>query len=167
VTPEELVERLGARFGDVSLAYGEVTAITSREELVEQLEALKEDRDLGFDFLSDVSGTDWPDNDLRFWVAYHLYSLEGKHRVRVKVGVSESDAHIPTITGLFPGADFLEREVYDMLGVEFDGHPDMRRILLPEDWEGHPHRKDEELGGVKTQYKGGAFIPPVDQRLQK
>jgi NADH-quinone oxidoreductase subunit C len=167
VTPEELVERLGPRFDDISLAHGEVTVVTTRERLVEQLVALKGDPELGFDFLADVSGTDWPDRDLRFWVAYHLYSIEGKHRLRLKVGVPENDAHVPTITEVFPGADFLEREVYDMLGVEFDGHPDMRRILLPEDWDGHPHRKDEELGGVRTQYKGGAFIPPIDQRLHK
>lgn len=164
MTPEELAERLESRFDDVVLAYGEVTVITAREKIVEQLESLKADADLRFDFLADVSGTDWPDRDPRFWVAYHLYSMEKKHRLRVKVGAPESDTHIPTVTGVFPGADFLEREVYDMLGVEFDGHPDMRRILLPEDWEGHPHRKDEELGGVKTQFKG-AYIPPVDQRL--
>ena len=145
MTPEELVKRLGSHFDDTSLAYGEVTMITTREELVDQLAALKEDPDLRFDFLSDISGADWPDRDPRFWVAYHLYSMEGKHRLRLKVGVSEDDAHIPTSTGVFPGAGFLEREVFDMLGVEFDGHPDMRRILLPEDWEGHPHRKDEEL----------------------
>jgi len=164
VTPEELVERLGSRFDEVSVAHGEVTAVTTREKIVEVLSSLKTEPGLAFDFLADISGTDWPDRELRFWVAYHLYSMDEKHRLRVKVGVTENGAHIPTVTGLFPGANFLEREVFDMLGVEFDGHPDLRRILLPEDWEGHPHRKDEELGGVKTQFKG-TFIPPVDQRL--
>jgi len=165
-SPEELLEALGSRFEDGFVARDEVTVIGSAETLVADLEALKADKALSFDFFADVSATDWPGRDPRFWVAYHLLSLKHNHRLRIKVGVSESDPHLPTVTGVFPGAEFMERELYDMLGVIFDGHPDLRRILLPEDWDIHPHRKDYELGGVKTQYKGGAFIPPVDQRLR-
>jgi len=161
LSPEELIERLRSRFDEASVSLGEATVITTREKLVEEIAFLKGD---GFDFLSDVTGTDWPEQEPRFWIAYHLYSMEQKHRIRVKIGVPIEDLVVPTITEIFPGADFMEREVFDMLGIDFSGHPDMRRILLPEDWEGHPHRKDHDLGGVRTQFKGH-FIPPVDQRL--
>lgn len=164
MTPEALQDALSAHFDEILGARGEVTVITERERLLDDLAFLAEEPGLSFNFLADVSATDWPGRERRFWVAYHLYSLEENHRVRVKVGLAEDDAHLPTVIERFPGANFMEREVYDMLGVTFDGHPDLRRILLPEDWTIHPHRKDEELGGVRTAYKG-AFIPPVDQRL--
>jgi NADH-quinone oxidoreductase subunit C len=83
--------------------------------------------------------------------------------MRVRVGVSGSDPRLPSVTSLFPTADWHERETYDFYGIEFEGHPDLRRILLPDGWEGWPLRKDEELGGVDTRYRG-AFIPPVDRR---
>jgi len=165
VSPEELVSRLGSRFGDVLVASHGVSVVTGRERLLDDLAFLRDEPGLAFDFLSDLTGIDWPGRDLRFWVAYHLYSVKEKHRVRVKIGVPETDPHLPTATELWPGANFMEREVFDMLGVVFDDHPDMRRILLPEDWEGHPHRKDHELGGVNTRFKD-AFIPPIDQRLR-
>jgi NADH-quinone oxidoreductase subunit C len=164
VSPEELAQALEGRFDEVTVALGEVTCVVARENLVARLTELRDEDALGFNFLSDLSGVDWPEREKRFWIAYHLLSLEHGHRVRLKVGVAEDDAVIPTATGVFPGAEFMEREVFDMLGVDFEGHPDMRRILMPEDWEGHPHRKDYDLGGVKTQYKG-AYIPPVSERL--
>jgi NADH-quinone oxidoreductase subunit C len=164
VTPAELLERLSDRFDDGFVSRDEITVITDRASLLEDLAFLKSEAGLDFDYLADVSATDWPGRELRFWLAYHLYSIAEKHRICLKVGLAEDDAHAPTITELFPGANFMEREVYDMFGVVFDDHPDLRRILLPEDWTIHPQRKDEELGGVRTQYKG-AFVPPVDQRL--
>jgi NADH-quinone oxidoreductase subunit C len=96
-------------------------------------------------------------------VVYELSSTELHHRLRVKVGLPEEDPRVPSVTGLFPTADWHERETYDFFGVVFDGHPDLRRILLPDDWEGWPLRKTEELGGVNTRFHG-AFIPPVDRR---
>ncbi len=107
--------------------------------------------------------TDWPGREPRFWVAYELFSTTHHHRLRVKVGLSEADARVPSVTSLFPTANWHEREAYDFFGIVFDGHPDLRRILLPDGWEGWPLRKDEPLGGVNTRYEG-AFIPPVDRR---
>jgi NADH-quinone oxidoreductase subunit C len=127
------------------------------------LGGLRDDPELSLDFLSDVTATDWPERDPRFWVAYQLYSIRHHHRLRVKVPLGPDEAHVPSVTALFAGADWYEREVYDFFGIVFDGHPDLRRIELPEGWRGHPLRKTEELGGVNTRYHG-AFIPPVDRR---
>jgi NADH-quinone oxidoreductase subunit C len=153
---------LAARFADVVEARGEITVTVGRDELVDALSWLREHQ--GFTFLSCVTATDWPGNDPRFWIAYEMRTIGGPvRRIRVKVGLPESDPHIPSVTEPFPTANWLEREVFDLYGVVFDGHPDLVRILLPDDWDGHPLRKDEELGGVDTRYHG-AFIPPVDTR---
>ena len=160
----ELAERVESRFPDAIVARGEVTVIVEPPKLLESLEWLREEPDLWFDFLSDLSASDWPDRDPRFWVAYHLTSTRHSHRIRVKTGAPEKDARLPSATGLFPTANWHEREVFDMFGVRFDGHPGLTRIFMPDDWEGHPQRKTESLGGVPTRYHG-AFIPPVDERL--
>jgi NADH-quinone oxidoreductase subunit C len=161
--PDELAQALRTHFSDVQVARGEVTVIVEAEDLLASLEYLRADAGLEFDFLSDLSATDWPEATPRFWLAYHLYSTRHRHRVRVKVGLLEGHPRVPTVTGLFPTANWLEREVFDFFGVAFDGHPDLRRIIMPDDWEGYPLRKDYSLGGVGTHYKG-AFIPPVDER---
>jgi NADH-quinone oxidoreductase subunit C len=164
VNPAELAERLGARFPDVLVARGEVTLIVQRDDLVETLRALRDDAELDLSFLSCVTATDWPGTDPRFWVIYQLRSIATALTLRVKVGLPGADPHVPTVTGLFPTANWHEREIWDLYGIVFDGHPDLTRILLPDGWEGHPLRKDEPLGGVDTRYHG-AFIPPVDTRL--
>src|SRR6266536_221790 len=161
--PNALAARLRERFPEVLEARGEVTVFAEPEKLHGALRWLWGQDDLAFDFLSDVTATDWPESTPRFWLAYHLRSLRHHHRVRVKVGLSGDEPHVPSVTPLFAGANWLEREVYDFFGVVFDGHPDLRRIEMPEDWVGHPLRKDQPLAGVNTQYKG-AFIPPPDQR---
>jgi len=160
---EELAGRLKDRFAEVLEARGEVTVTVAADQLLRALRYLREEPDLSIGFLSDVTATDWPALNPRFWVAYHLASHEHRHRVRVKVGLPASDPHVPSVTPIYPTANWLEREVYDFFGVVFDGHPDLRRIEMPEGWVGHPLRKDEPLAGVNTQYKG-AFIPPPDQR---
>jgi NADH-quinone oxidoreductase subunit C len=96
-------------------------------------------------------------------MAYHLRSPERNLRVRVKAGLPEDDLRVASAVEVFPAAEWQEREVFDLFGVVFDGHPDLRRVLMPDDWEGHPLRKDHPLGGVPTQYKG-ATVPPPDQR---
>jgi len=100
----------------------------------------------GFDFCSDVTATDWPLRAQRFDMIYALCSIRDRNRVRIKVRVGE-DETVPSVCGLWPAANWLEREVYDMFGVNITGHPDRRRILMPDDWQGHPQRKDYPLEG--------------------
>ncbi|MEX0988996.1 MAG: NADH-quinone oxidoreductase subunit C [Actinomycetota bacterium] len=163
--PDELAHRVATRYPDVLTARGETTVILDRGLLLDALVWLRDEPDLGFDSLSCLTATDWPEQQLRFWVAYELYSLTHRHRLRVKVGVAENDARVPTVTFLFPTANWHERETYDFFGIVFVGHPALERILMPEGWEGHPLRKDYGLGGVNTQYTDGKFIPPIDERL--
>jgi NADH-quinone oxidoreductase subunit C len=160
---EELAARIREGFRDVLLARGEVIVVVGRDELVDALVRLRDQPDLSFGFLSSITATDHPGREPRFWVVYELRSVEHVHRLRLKVGLPGDDPLVPSVTPLFPTANWHEREVWDLFGIVFDGHPDLDRILLPDDWEGHPLRKDEELGGVGTQYHG-AFIPPVDER---
>jgi NADH-quinone oxidoreductase subunit C len=164
VRPEAIAQRVAPRYPDTFVARDEVTSLIERWELIEALAFLREDPELSFGFLSSVTASDWPGADPRFWVVYELRSMEHKHRTRVKVGLQEADPHVPSATGMFPTANWHERETFDFFGIVFDGHPDLTRILLPDDWEGYPLRKTEELGGVNTRYHG-AFIPPVDTRL--
>ena len=145
-------------------ARGEVTVVVDRTELLDVLREFRDDADLRFAFMASVTATDWPTHDPRFWMAYELASWEHIHRLRVKVGVPEGDASVPSVTPMFPTAEWHERETYDMFGITFDGHPDLRRILMPDDWVGHPLLKTEELGGVDTAFRG-AFMPPVDRRV--
>ena len=161
---EELAERIRERFPDALHARGEVTVFVERSELLDALVRIRDQPDLSFRFLSSVTATDHPGRTPRMWVVYELRSVEHAHRIRIKVGLPEDDLHVPSVTSVYPTADWHERETFDLFGVVFDGHPDLDRILLPDDWEGHPLRKDEELGGVGTWYHGGAFIPPVDER---
>ena len=156
-------DRLLERFPDAVVARGEVTLVVDRRELLDRLRELRDVAGLSFDFLSDLTASDWPDREPRYWLACHLWSSGHRRRVRVKVGLASEDAVVPSVVSLYPTADWFEREVYDFYGIDFDGHPDLRRIIMPDDWDGHPLRKDYGLGGVDTQYKG-AFIPPVDTR---
>jgi len=159
----DLAERVSAISRDVVITRDEVTAYAEPEELLGMLAALRDDGDLSFDSLSSLTVVDWPERTPRFWVAYELYSMAHRHRLRVKVGLPAEDPRVPSVTPMFPTANWHEREAWDFFGVVFDGHPDLVRILLPDDWDGFPLRKTEELGGVDTLYHG-AFIPPVDRR---
>jgi NADH-quinone oxidoreductase subunit C len=163
VTATELADRLRDRFPEIALALGEATIVVGRGELLGTLERLREDPEISLRFLSSVTATDHPGRVPRYWVVYELASIERGHRLRVKVGVPGEDARIPSVVGLYPTANWHEREVFDLFGVAFESHPDLTRILLPDGWDGHPLRKTEELGGVDTRFKG-AFVPPVDRR---
>jgi NADH-quinone oxidoreductase subunit C len=142
---------------------GELTLHIVPAKIAEVCQVMRDDEALRFELCSSVSGVDYLNGDARrLHVTYHLTSMTYRRRVRleaaVPVGVS-----LPSVTSIYPTADWQEREVYDMFGVVFDGHPNLTRILMPDDWEGHPQRKDYPLGGVPVEYKG-AEIPPPDQR---
>jgi len=126
---------------------GDHTAVVTRESILDLLTFCRNDAELEFDLLVDITAVDnlrFPgrEDGPRFEVVYHLYSTAHNHRVRLKVRVEEDDAHVPTASPLWPIANWLEREVWDMFGVRFDGHPDLRRLLLYEEFVGHPLRKD-------------------------
>ena len=159
----DLAERARAISPDVVVSREEVTVVVGREALLDALTAFRDDTELSLDALSSLTAVDFPERTSRFWMAYELYSTAYHHRLRVKVGLPGDDAHVASVTPMFPTANWHEREVWDFFGIVFDGHPDLVRILLPDDWEGFPLRKTEELGGVDTRYHG-AFIPPVDRR---
>jgi NADH-quinone oxidoreductase subunit C len=159
----DLAERVSAISRDVVITRDEVTAYAEPDELLGMLAALRDHGDQSIESLSSLSAVDWPERTPRFWVAYELYSMVHRHRLRVKVGLPAEDPRVPSVTPMFPTANWHEREAWDFFGVVFDGHPDLARILLPDYWDGFPLRKTEELGGVDTLYHG-AFIPPVDRR---
>ena len=131
-------------------ALGETTVIVPREHLVAACEFLKATPGFDFNMLADLCGFDrGPEEEPRFEVNYHLFSTRHYHRLRLKVLLNEEDARVPTVTGVWRTANWHERETYDLFGVIFDGHPDLRRILLPEDWQGHALRKDFPLRGYE------------------
>ena len=127
----------------VSFWVGDWTVIVPVNRLLDVARHL---RSVGFDFCSDVTASDWPQRPQRFDVIYALYSIRNRQRIRVKVRAAENEP-VPSVTGIWPAANWLEREVYDLFGVAFTGHPDLRRILMPEDWQGYPQRKDYPLEG--------------------
>jgi NADH-quinone oxidoreductase subunit C len=131
----------------VSYYIGDWTIVVPLTQITAALQHLRDAPDAAFDFCSDVTATDWPPRpEGRFDLIYCLYSTRHRHRVRVKVRAGEHDP-VPSVTGIWPAANWLEREVYDMFGVNFTGHPDRRRILMPDDWQGFPQRKDYPLEG--------------------
>ncbi len=133
---------------DVKEAHGEVTVTTPREHIVDVCQFLRDEH--GFDMLADLCGADnGPEEDPRFEVNYHLFSTIHFKRLRLKVLLSEDDAHVESVTTVWRTADWHERETYDLMGVKFDGHPDLRRILLPSDFDGHALRKDYPLRGYE------------------
>ena len=135
---------------EVINAFGETTVVVPREHLVGVCSFLKGSAETRFDFLADICGADrGPEEDPRFEVNYHLFSTTKHHRIRLKVVLSETDVHVPTVTTVWRTANWHERETFDLFGVIFDGHPDMRRILLPDDWQGHALRKDFPLRGYE------------------
>ncbi len=143
---------------------GELTLHIKAERIVEVAKAMRDDESLRFELCSSVSGVDYLGSDeRRLHVAYHLTSMTYRRRVRLEVAVGTEHPHVPSVCSVYPTADWQERETYDMFGIIFDGHPALTRILMPDDWEGYPQRKDYPLGGVPVEYKG-AEIPPPDRR---
>jgi NADH-quinone oxidoreductase subunit C len=143
---------------------GEITFHVRREDLPFVAQMLRDDEALRFELLSSVSGVHYPnDTGRELHAVYHLLSMTYNRRVRLEVTAPDSDPHIPSIVSIYPTSDWHERETWDMFGIVFDGHPALTRILMPDDWPGHPQRKDYPLGGIPVEYKGGS-VPPPDQR---
>lgn len=163
--PAGLVDRVLPRLEELggvrSESFDQVHVRVPRERIVEAVAAC---RRAGFEQLSDVLGIDWleyPGHEgPRFTVVYNLYSLRDRERLMLRVNVDDGEP-IPSIAPSWRAAGFMEREVYDMFGIEFDGHPDLRKLLTPEDLDGHPHRKDFPLGETPTLFNDGRFIDPA------
>jgi NADH-quinone oxidoreductase subunit C len=171
---DEMADELAAAFGrrgipasaiyQTTVAHREITFYVAREHLTGVLWALRDEPQLRFELCSSISGVDYGEGvPQRLHSVYHLTSMTWRRRVRLEVCVDVSDPHVPSAVEMYPTADWHEREAYDMFGIVYDGHPALTRILMPDDWEGHPQRKDYPLGGIPVEYKG-AEIPPPDQR---
>jgi NADH-quinone oxidoreductase subunit C len=150
-----LIDRVQKAFPDAVLETriykDEVTHRVDRKALLSICDFLKKDSELQMNCLVDVLGVDYTPLAPRFEVVYHLLSIPGRHRIRLKVKIDEGES-IPTVTGIWPAADWPEREAYDMFGIVFDGHPNLKRIYMAPDWEGFPLRKDYPLRGYKDEY---------------
>jgi len=150
----KLREKFAASVLDVKEFRGEVTVTVTRENIVEICNFLKSS--LAYNLCTDVTAVDYlGKQDPRFMMVYNLYSIPNKDRLRVKAGVPEADCTIDSVSGVWKSANWLEREVYDLMGVTFNNHPDLRRILMTDDWVGHPLRKDYPVQGPDREpYKG-------------
>ncbi|MCZ7421414.1 MULTISPECIES: NADH-quinone oxidoreductase subunit C [unclassified Micromonospora] len=161
---EEAYPAFGEAIEKVVVDRGELTLHIRPERIAEVCQVMRDDPALRFELCSSVSGVDYLGaDDRRLHVVYQLTSMTYRRQVRLEAAVSAEEPHLPSVTAVYPTADWQERETYDMFGVIFDGHPALTRILMPDDWEGHPQRKDYPLGGVPVEYKG-AEIPPPDKR---
>jgi NADH-quinone oxidoreductase subunit C len=158
-SPPSVFQQVQAKFQDaildVSDVQGELVVVVRKDTVYALLEYLKDDSELSYDFLADVTAVDYASMEdvlmkydyARFMVVYQLYSLKHNTRLRVKAPVHEKDASIESVVSLWNGANWLERETYDMFGITFENHPDLRRLLMPDDFEGHPLRKEYPLRG--------------------
>jgi NADH-quinone oxidoreductase subunit C len=148
----------------ITIDRGEITFYVRPDHIRELCRTLRDDEGLRFELCSSVSGVDYGEGVVqRLHVVYHLTSMTYRRRIRLEVALDVDDPHVQSVVDVYPTADWHERETWDMFGVIFDGHPALTRILMPDDWEGHPQRKDYPLGGIPVEYKG-AEIPPPDQR---
>jgi NADH-quinone oxidoreductase subunit C len=157
ISADDAIER-------VVVEHGEITYHVRREKLAEVADKLLHDPALRFEICTGVSGVHYPDDVGReLHAVYHMLSITHNRRIRLEVSVSEADPHIPSLTGVYPANNWHERETWDFFGIIFDGHPALTRIQMPDDWRGHPQRKDYPLGGVPVEYRG-AKVPPPDER---
>lgn len=167
---DEVADDLERAYPDFSQAIervvvyrGELTLHVKRENLVDVAMILRDT--LLFEVCMGVSGVHYPtDLDRELHAVYHLLSMTHNRRIRLEVSVSDSDPHIPSVVEVWAGNNWNERETFDMFGIIFDGHPGLTRILMPDDWRGHPQRKDYPLGGIPVEYKGATVPPPNERR---
>jgi NADH-quinone oxidoreductase subunit C len=162
------MEAAGTSYGDavplVVVSNGELTLYVQREHLPAVATQLRDDPALSFEMCLGVSGVHYPDsNGAELHAVYQLLSITHNRRVRLEVAAPDADPHIPSLVDVYPTCDWHERETWDFFGIIFDGHPALTRIEMPDDWRGHPQRKDYPLGGIPVEYRG-ATIPPPDER---
>jgi NADH-quinone oxidoreductase subunit C len=162
------LEADGSGFSDaverVIVDRGELTLYVRPEHLVGVARLLRDEPALGFELCGGVSGVHYPaDAGRELHAVYHLLSITHNRRIRLEVSVPDADPHLPSLVGVYPTCDWHERETWDFFGLIFDGHPALTRIEMPDDWKGHPQRKDYPLGGIPVEYRG-ATVPPPDER---
>ncbi len=170
--PLEIVEKIKEKFPGEVISIKEFrdqVSVTLRKNKIHDIcRYLHDEPELYFDYLTDLCGVDYLGRkDKRFEVVYHLYSIKHRHRLRLKAEVSESDPTIDSVMPVWVGANWHEREAYDLYGIVFRGHPDLRRILMPEDWEGHPLRKDYPVKGPEKEWPGFLDIIEKSKRFEE
>lgn len=151
IVVKKIKEAFAGSILETAIFRNEVTHVVKKDALLDICRFLKGDKDLKMNYLSDVVGVDYHPRTPRFEVVYHLYSIPRKHRLRLKIRVEDNEK-VPSITGLWKAADCAEREAFDMFGIIFEGHPNLKRMYLADDWEGFPLRKDYPLKGYKDEY---------------
>jgi NADH-quinone oxidoreductase subunit C len=163
------LEQAGTSFGEaierVVVAYGELTFYVRREHLTALARRLRDDPALAFELCGGVSGVHYPgDTDRELHAVYHLVSITHNRRLRLEVAAPYADPRIPSLVEVYPTCDWHERETWDFFGIVFTGHPALTRIEMPDDWKGHPQRKDYPLGGIPVEYRGATVPPPEERR---
>lgn len=173
---DEVVDALAGALERAGVAYveaiekvvvyrNELTLHVRRDHLPVVAKTLRDEPDLRFEMCMGVSGVHYPhETDRELHAVYPLRSLTHNRRLRLEVAVPDRDPHVPSLYAVYPGNDWHERETYDFFGIIFDGHPALTRIEMPDDWQGHPQRKDYPLGGVPVEYKGAQVPPPNERR---
>ena len=147
-----LSEEFGDAIQEMIEFRGQITVVISAEKLAAIAQFCRDHEDMDFKFLSSITSVDFYPEEPRFQVNYDLCSLRKNKRLRLRVMWSDGDEDLQSVTPIWPNADWFEREIYDMMGITFVGHPDLRRILMPDDWDGHPLRKDYPLGYETVQF---------------
>lgn len=165
---EELIEADGLKVEEVIekvvVDRGELTIFIVRDHIARVAKYLRDDADLRFELCLGTNGVHYPSDEGReLHAIYPLMSITYNRNIRLEVTCPDGDPHIPSIISVYPANDWQERETWDLIGIIFDGHPSLTRTALPDDWVGHPQRKDYPLGGVPVEYKG-ATVPPADTR---
>jgi NADH-quinone oxidoreductase subunit C len=164
-----LIARLGALVPDVAITEGaetdQATIVVPASQLVPVMRTLRDTPELEFEFLADLTAVDWWPSEPRFEVVYHLASSVRAARLRVKVRVPEGAASVPTLKDMWLSADWLEREVWDLFGIVFEGHGDLRRLLMPDEWQGHPLRKDYPVQ-VKVPVRAGEPLQVSEEEFR-
>ncbi|HIY42092.1 MAG TPA: NADH-quinone oxidoreductase subunit C [Candidatus Nocardiopsis merdipullorum] len=168
---DRVADDLEAGLGDmagaverVEVARGEITFHVRREALLEIARVLRDDPALRYELCTGVVGVHFPEQEGReLHAIYHFRSITHNSEIRVATTCPDSDPHVPSIVSVYPTNDWHEREAWDFFGIIFDGHPALTRIQMPDDWHGHPQRKDYPLGGIPVEYRG-ATVPPPDER---